>query len=150
MQAHVARLAASSLNATADVMHLGLAPPRLYSSLCSMFAEGARPTQMAFTNLCNFPQWVQSASCLPATPHPASHADHWGSPAPVSLATGQAFMPMMPAQMQAALRMEAVQQLICLEATASGQLGKSLWALCYACTVVASVAVIVQRSMSSS
>ncbi len=127
MQAPMARVFCTPcVFATANLMPQGVACSRLYHSLCSMTLEGPRPVQAALPSLRDAFPSAQSASCFPVWAQPAANSDQANSTAHLSGFLAMPYTPLMPVQVQAALRTQEVQQLTSIASTGIEQLGKQL------------------------
>ena len=102
----------AAVYAAAKLLPRNLASPRLYSSMCSLFLESARPVQTAVTTLQDLPQYAQTANCLHSILPQALNANPGSLSSQWSNSSGVAFMPLRPAQVQATLRTELVQRLV--------------------------------------
>lgn len=134
MRAHVVRIACTPCaGAAASLLQQSLAPARMCSSLCSLFLADIRPVQPALPSLSDISLLAQSATGPHIPTQPASVSEQAHSHSQLSGFPSLAFMPLMPAQAQAALRTQEVQQLACLEGVAMEQQGKRNTLDCYAC-----------------
>jgi len=112
--------------ANPSLMPQGVACSRLYHSLCSLTLEGPRPVQAALPSLRETSLFTQSASCLPLWAQPAANSEHANSHSHLSGFPALPYAPLMPVQVQAALRTQEVQQLTNVASTGIEQLGTQL------------------------
>jgi len=127
MQAPATRiLCTPCVFATANLMPQGVACSRLYHSLCSLMLEGPRPVQAALPSLRETSLFAQSASCFPLRAQPAANSDQANSHSHLSGFPALLYAPLMPVQVQAALRTQEVQQLTNIASTGIEQLGNQL------------------------
>ena len=127
MQAPLARIFCTPcVYATANLMPQGVACSRLYHSLCSLTLEGPRPVQAALPSLRETFPFAQSASCFPLWAQPAATSDQASSNSNLSGFPALPYTPLMPVQLQAALRTQEVKQLTSIASTGIEQLGNQL------------------------
>lgn len=127
MQAPATRiLCTPCVFATANLMPQGVACSRLYHSLCSLMLEGPRPVQAALPSLRDSSPFAQSAICLPLWAQPAAKSDQASSNSHFSGFSALPYTPLMPVQVQTALRTQEVQQLTSIASTGIEQLGNQL------------------------
>ena len=112
--------------ANPNLMPHGVACSRLYHSLCSLTLEGPRPVQVALPSLRETCLFAQSASCFPLCAQPAANSDQANSHSHLSGFPALPHAPLMPVQVQAALRTQEVQQLTNVASTGIEQPGNQL------------------------
>ncbi|DBA69766.1 TPA: hypothetical protein ACH3X2_012488 [Trebouxia sp. C0005] len=127
MQAPMARIFCTPcVFATANSMPQGAACLRLYHSLCSLTLEGPRPAQAALPSLLESFPFAQSASCFPVWAQPAANSDQANSNSQLSGFLALPYTPLMPVQVQAALRAHEVQQLTSIASNGTEQLDPTI------------------------
>ncbi len=82
--------------------------------------------QAALPSLRETSPFAQSASCFPLWAQPAANSDQANSNSHLSGFPALPYAPLMPVQVQAALRTQEVQQLTSIASTGIEQLGKQL------------------------
>ncbi len=88
--------------------------------------ENPRPVQAALPSLRDISPFAQSVSCFPPWAQPAANSDQANNNSHLSVFPALLYSPLMPVQVQAALRTQKLQQLASIASTGIEQLVNQL------------------------